>query len=343
MTWQMALRADANAEIGAGHFMRCLTLAKACIDRGALPFFFTTTTSPGLREQAAAAGVKLSDIGQGDPDLVIRELLNWVRDHQGAWMVLDGYDFDDTLQSDIARAGGKLMVIDDYMRLPDYHADLLLDQNFGAEDRRYPVAEGCRTLLGPDYALVRPEFVAARLEARRHPARAVRVLVTLGAADPGDHTSLVIDALVRIGMPALDVTVVIGAANSRTLSAREHAEKAGFRVLSDVRDMARLMAEADLAVSSSGTTLWELCCMGLPTITLVIAENQRPAAVALAQAGVTVNLGWHEDVSAAEISEAVRTLCLSPERRLRMTEAGQTLVDGRGVERVVDEMLCEVD
>ena len=343
MTWQMALRADANAEIGAGHFMRCLTLAKACIDRGAHPFFFTTTSSPGLREQATAAGVELSDIGQNDPDLVMRELLNWVRDHKGAWVVLDGYDFDDTLQSDIARTGGKLMVIDDYVRLPDYHADLLLDQNFGAEERRYPVAKTCRTLLGLRYAMLRPEFTDARRVDRQQPPRASRVLLTMGAADPHDLTSKVIEALSDLDVPELDVAVIVGAANPHASSVLEQAESVGFRVVQDARNMSQLMNDSDVAVSSAGTTLWELCCLGVPTITLEIAENQSRTATAIERAGITVNLGWHAAVSKVDIREEVVALVSDQAVREKMSKAAQELVDGGGAARVVSAMLASRD
>jgi spore coat polysaccharide biosynthesis predicted glycosyltransferase SpsG len=233
------------------------------------------------------------------------------------------------------------MVIDDYLRLPRYDAQLLLDQNFGAEARCYPVVDGCRTLLGPGYALLRPEFASGRIDGREHRIPALRVLVTMGAADPYDTTSVVVEALADVDLPDIDVTVIVGAVNSRTSATRARAEKAGYRVLTDVRDMSQLMAEADIAISSAGTTLWELCCMGLPTITIVIAENQRPAAEALEQAGATLNLGWHQAVSGEDVRVAVTDLLTSQKARTRMGAAGQSLVDGRGVERVLDEMLME--
>lgn len=339
MSWSVAFRADADARIGAGHFMRCLTLAEGCIAKGGRPVLFTSTTVGGLQDRARTAGVEVVEIRQESSPAGRSELIDWVSEHPGAWVVVDGYEFESDLHVSLKQAGGRVMAIDDYPRLPYYDAEILLDQNFEGENHQYPVAPGCRTLLGVRYALLRPEFVAVRQEGRDHPSQAHRILVTMGAADPQNLTSVVVEALAGSDFFDLDVTVVIGSANLHAASVAAAAEKAGFRVERDVGVMAGLMAEADIAISSAGTTLWELCCVGLPTVTLEIADNQRHSAEALAQAGVTVNLGWYESVTPELVRETVGPLISDRSARETMSRAGQELVDGTGVERVVAAML----
>jgi spore coat polysaccharide biosynthesis predicted glycosyltransferase SpsG len=135
------------------------------------------------------------------------------------------------------------------------------------------------------------------------------------------------------------VTVVIGGANQRRAEVRQLAESSGYRVVEDATDMQSLMADADLAITAAGSTSWEVCRMGLPAITITLADNQRDIASALSDAGVSVNLGWHDDVTADAVQAAVTRLIGDQEERQRMGTTGQKLIDGQGASRVVDAMI----
>ncbi len=339
MSWKVAFRVDADATMGAGHFMRCLSLAHACKARGGDPVFFSATSIQGLIDRVEHAGYELVQVEPDAPDLGVRVICVWASNNKRSWVVLDGYQFNSAYQLAVAQAGARLMVIDDFLRLPRYHAELMLDQNLGSEGRRYPVASICRVLLGPRYALLAPGFVEADPGGRTYPDRARKLLVTLGASDPVDATSEVLSALTAIDISEVVVTVVIGGANQRRSEVRQLAEASGYQVVEDATDMPSLMADADLAITAAGSTSWEVCRMGLPAITVTLAENQRDIAAALSGVGVSVDLGWHDDVTAGAVQVAVTRLIGDQEERERMSATGRQMIDGHGAARVVDAML----
>jgi len=339
MSWPVAFRVDADSAMGAGHFMRCLSLAHACRAQGGEPVFFSATPTSGLIDRVRDAGYELVAIEPNAPDLGVRAICVWASNNKRSWVVLDGYQFNGAYQLAVAQAGARLMVTDDFLRLPRYHAELVLDQNLGSEDRRYPVASTCRVLLGPRYALLAPGFIEAASGRRTYPDDARKLLITLGASDPVDATSKVLSALTDIDLSEIVVTVVIGGANQSRAEVRRQAESSGYRVVEDVTDMPSLMADADLAITAAGSTSWEVCRMGLPAITITLADNQRDIASALSDAGVSVDLGWYDDVTAEAVEASVTRLIGDQEGRERMGTTGQKLVDGRGASRVVDAMI----
>jgi UDP-2,4-diacetamido-2,4,6-trideoxy-beta-L-altropyranose hydrolase len=339
MSWPVAFRVDADSAMGAGHFMRCLSLAHACRAQGGEPVFFSSTPTSGLIDRVRDAGFELVAIEPNAPDLGVRSICIWASNNKRSWVVLDGYQFNGAYQLAVAQAGARLMVIDDFLRLPRYHAELMLDQNLGSEDRSYPVASTCRVLLGPRYSLLAPGFVEVDSRRRTYPNDARKLLITLGASDPVDATSKVLSALTNVDLSEVVVTVVIGGANQRRAAVRRSAESSGYRVVEDATDMTSLMADADLAITAAGSTSWEVCRMGLPAITITLAENQRDIASTLANAGVSVDLGWHDDVTADAVEVAVTRLIGDQEGREHMGTTGQKLVDGQGASRVVDAMV----
>lgn len=339
MNWPVAFRVDADSKMGAGHFMRCLSLAEACRERGGEPVFFTAALTEGMLDRVREPGYDLVQIEPDAPDLGVRAVGAWASANKRSWVVLDGYHFNGAYQLAVVQAGARLMVIDDYVRLPRYHAELMLDQNLGSEDRRYPVAPTCRVLLGPKYALLAPGFVKAEVDGRTYPESARRLLVTLGAADPVDATSLVLSALGSADLGDVEVTVVIGGVNQRGPKVREFSERSGYRVVEDATDMPSLMSDADVVIAAAGSTTWEACRMALPAILITVADNQRDIAAALSDAGVSINLGWHEDVTGDALRRAVTRLVNGRTERERLGTAGRKLVDGRGAARVVDAMV----
>jgi UDP-2,4-diacetamido-2,4,6-trideoxy-beta-L-altropyranose hydrolase len=257
------------------------------------------------------------------------------------FVVLDGYDFDLEFQRALRAGGQRLLVIDDSARIPLYDVDILLNQNLGAAGLYYRTNSDATLLLGPDYALLRREFAHWRSRLHTVPETARKLLVTLGGSDPDNVTLKVIEALRQLDTVPLQVRVVAGPTNPHVAELSDAAASfSGYlELLTAVSDMPSLMAWADLAVTAGGSTCWELACMGVPALSLVLAENQRNVARELARLGVMVNLGWHADVSVERIATAVGGLVYSSFRRLRMSQQGRALVDGKGAARVASALL----
>jgi len=338
----LLVRADANPAMGSGHVMRCLALAQAWGGRGGPVWFLSRCNNATLRQQIQAVGAKFLSLSPDASALLdMQSTLTLLAELKAAYVVLDGYNFDSDYQRAVRAGGCRLLVIDDTVRLTHYNADILLNQNLGAAQLKYDCNSDAVVLLGPEYALLRREFIYWRSRLHTVPETARKVLVTLGGSDPTNATLNVIQALRRLESSRLYIRVVAGPANPHIEELRDAAAAfpGTLELLSAVSDMAALMAWADLAISAAGSTCWELACMGLPAVSLVIAENQRGIAEELGAAGVVFNLGWHAEVSAERLANAVEGLLFSSFRRLRMSQKGRALVDGKGAERVVSALL----
>jgi UDP-2,4-diacetamido-2,4,6-trideoxy-beta-L-altropyranose hydrolase len=332
----LIVRADASPQIGTGHVMRGLALSAAWQSAGGRVAFVTYCTAATLRQRIEGSGARLIalDALQQSPEQVLgtlRDVVEATRDAAPAkpWVALDGYHFPAVCQRAVRRLGCRLLVIDDMAQHPVYHADLLLNQNLGAEQYSYRCGGKTPLLLGSQYVLLRPEFLPWQGWQRNTPPVAANILVTLGGADPRNTTSLVIEALAKLGLPGLKARVIVGAANVHAAEIQRRAAKMGdwIELLSSAPDMPQLMAGADLAVAAAGLTCWELAYMQLPALLLVIADNQEPLAAQAAQAGMAQSLGWARQQTPASLAAAIRGLC-----------ANRRMVDGGGAQRVVAAM-----
>ena len=343
----LLIRADASVQTGAGHVMRCLALAQAWHEHGGAATFLSCCPNETLRQRIVSAGLSCLALEKPHPDRLdldttlaaLAQLSTPTASHGTPWLVLDGYHFDTAYQQAIRAAGYRLLVIDDMAHLPQYAADVLLNQNLHATALRYHCNAEATLLLGPRYALLRPEFLAWRGWQRRIPDVARRVLVTMGGSDPDNATLQVVQALQQVGRADLEVTVVLGAGYPHALPTWTETCGGTCTVVRSVHDMPALMAWADVAVSASGSTCWELAFMGLPAALVVLAENQQPVAHALQAAGIALHLGRSHALSPAAMARLLQPFLLAVEQRTTMARCGQQLIDGQGVRRVMRQIL----
>lgn len=297
--------------------MRCLTLAGALTARGAACAFVRTPEAADILARYAPDMPLVGESAEAD------------------LMVLDSYRMAPATEAAWRARAGRLAVIDDLARPHD--ADLVLDPSFGREARDYsaPVV-----LAGPAYALVRPAFVAARagaLARRGDPAR--RCLVSLGLTDVGGITGRVAAALADSGL-TLDVVVGVGAPSLPALEALAAEGRVTLHVDSD--DMAGLITRADLCVGAGGSSVWERACLGLPTVTLILADNQRDMAMKLDAAGVTLALDARWPGLEGRLVEAVGRLVADDGLRAGLSAASADLCDGLGAERAAEQLLLAI-
>lgn len=334
---RLVIRADASTDIGTGHVMRCLALCEAWRASGGECVFLSARCSDSLRRRIEESGCVFVPLEWPHPDEADLKSTFDTLMSAGGTLVLDGYHFDVSYQRAIREAGFRLLVIDDYAHLPAYEADVLLNQNVGAEALPYLPTSGSMKLLGPRYALLRSEFRRAACLPRDNRSRVENILVTFGGSDKQNVTQRVLEALDCIGAMGARAHVVIGAANPHREALEHLARKCRMpcELLCDIRNMADLMHGADLAISAGGSTCWELAALGVPFLVVVTAENQQIVADGLQKAGVAVHLGNERDLTPAHIAGAIGRLMESPERRATMRRMGQRLVDGEGAFRVV--------
>lgn len=329
------LRADASKALGGGHIFRCLTLADALAANGWRCTFFCKA---GTREAVPALGRSrhtIFDLRGPDESDFLRALQFGGAD----LLVVDHYGLDATIEAACRPWVRRILVLDDSLGR-GHDCDILLDQNLGAAPSGYHghVPSRCRLLLGPDFALLRPQFSKARDEAlaRRFAKRpAERLLISLGSADPGKLTSRVVAATAGL---QLQIDVVFGSANEQEPVIHEIVSRLDLsvRVHSDVTDMAALMSAADFAVGAGGSTSWERCCLGLPTLMVVLAENQRNIAASLDRAGAALNLGNSESLTDQKLTAALQILYHDERGRSAMAERAAAICKGDGTGRVME-------
>ncbi len=351
MAGTLVIRADASNSVGTGHVMRCLALAQAWQGHGGRTIWIGHCPIEALRRRIRAADAAFEPLDRPHPHpadaAATRASLSRIARESDAfeiiWLVLDGMHFDPAYQEAVRPAEGRMLVIDDQAAWPQYHADLLLNQNLGAERNQYLCDDHASFLFGPRYALLRREFLPQE-SWRRKPtelgaSRPARVLVTLGGADPQNAAPLVLEGLQRLDVP-WEARVVLGAANPQGKNLSGPVSHCGQKIqfLSDVHNMPEQMAWADVAVSAAGATCWEMAFMELPAAVIVLADNQRVVAEPLAEAGTLVNLGPLAELTADRVAAELGVICRDAKRRFAMGESGRRLVDARGAERVVAVM-----
>ncbi|MFM1978748.1 MAG: hypothetical protein RLZ68_13 [Pseudomonadota bacterium] len=363
-------RADASRLIGTGHVMRCLTLADALSAKGVECKFICRAHGGNLIKFVRSKGYDTYELhivqeASTAPVVPSEEAFIPNVNHQqwlGAtqnqdaeacasilayqrpdWLIVDHYALDSRWEQALKPNYRKLMVIDDLADRP-HACDLLLDQTSGrdAADYRPLVPSGCRLLCGSQYALLRPEFAALRpYSLQRRAAPALReLLITMGGVDKDNATGQVLQALRTSHLPAdCRITVVMGATAPWLDAVRAQAQHMPWptRVLVGVSDMAQLMADNDLAIGAAGTTSWERCCLGLPTIMMVLAENQRKIATALS----TVGAAYLFEASTLKTQPLIDSECLKPLKLGAMSVAAASITDGLGVNHVIENLIGE--
>jgi UDP-2,4-diacetamido-2,4,6-trideoxy-beta-L-altropyranose hydrolase len=353
-----SFRVDAGGEIGAGHFMRCLTLASRLRELGWQTEFASRQVPEPLAAAAVGQGhriVRLQAKGTGTAarDLAhsawlhvsqeddATEMLGLLEPNAPGWVVVDHYALDGRWEQMIAASGRSILVIDD---LADraHECSILLDQNlFTRAAERYDPRLRTETvrLLGPEYALLRPQFALMRTQASVRSAPIRRIMVLFGGSDLANHTEKAIRALQTLSRPVEVVDVVISAHHPVRGGIEALCAENGFRCHVQSNAIAELMVGADLAIGAGGSTSWERCCVGLPSICLTQADNQVPIARELAQRGVIIDLGDGEHVTPDLIAAAVERLMDRPQLLGQMSELAFQLVDGLGAKRVAQRVL----
>ncbi|MDP3565273.1 MAG: UDP-2,4-diacetamido-2,4,6-trideoxy-beta-L-altropyranose hydrolase [Methanoregula sp.] len=335
----LIIRADASPQIGTGHVMRCLALGQAWQDYGGTVIFITTSDSAALSNRIRKEGMDwevISTVAGSDADALLT--ISYAKKTGAGWVVVDGYHFNDTYLAIIRNAGLQILAIDDKASVPLPHADIVLNQNVYATPYMYLGREPGQTfLLGTKYALIRREFLRNAPLVRPVPNVATRILVTLGGSDPDNVTQTVIESVRDLTSDGrATIMIITGYSNPHydTLAAAA-AGYPGIQLIPPTEEMPGLMAWAEIAVTAAGSTVWEMALMGVPVLTLVIADNQLPVAEELEKLGAAVNLGRSNRITPEPLGRTIRRVMESKDIRQDLSAKIRVLVDGEGAARTV--------
>ncbi len=319
MKTKIIFRTDASVDIGIGHVMRCLTLADK------------------LTELGAASGIEIAFASSPETVATIPNFKYPIEDALcgGDILIIDHYELGIEYEQSMRDKFDLIMVIDD---IPNrrHECDILLDQTFGRQEAEWRplIPQSALALTGAPFMLLRQEFESLR--ARCEPRTKLEsIFVSLGGTDPYNVTDLVLEGIrkTRLDIP---VTVAMGANAPHLLDVKDKARSmSNVIVMTNARSMAALMVNADLAIGAGGVTAWERCCLGLPSLVLEIADNQKDVIhrLVLADAALECPIDDHA------IYEAILLLHNSPEILTQMSFGASAICSGNGAQRVAQMLL----
>ena len=344
-------RCDGSGLIGMGHVVRCTALALALKERDCRARVVMRDLPGSAGDFVGRAGVSVEVIAhpssaeetwlsERDLDGTVEAARRW----RAGVVVVDHYGASSDYLGRMKARGVRVAVIDDLADRDLAPADWLLNQNLGTAGLAYRVRPDCVRLLGPAFALLRPEFGVTR----RHSSKSFRtgdrrVLITLGGGDTAQLCAEVLSVLQSVPRRLHLRCVVLGedAVPAGLTEAVGHSPHE-VEILNEPGSMAELMVWADLSINGSGSTCWELCCLGVPMLVLVLAPNQERNAAELEQRGCALSLGAWRPESGARLAGAVENLLADAGRRAAMSRVGRALVDGAGPARAADSLIALV-
>jgi UDP-2,4-diacetamido-2,4,6-trideoxy-beta-L-altropyranose hydrolase len=343
---RVVFRVDASTQIGIGHVMRCLVFAKKMQENGENVSFICRKHSGNLINKIRTHNFNVFELELLENSKIDNKLAHshWlgVTQHQDAkecidilqskeidWLIVDHYSLDEDWHNKLNKYCSRLMVIDDIADRK-FQCDILLNQNLGfyKHDYKDKVPNSCKLLLGCYYALLRSEFSNLReksLEKRRNTKEIKNILISMGGIDFHNKTF----SILQKASNDLNFVIVLGGSSPHNKMIKKYANnKKNIKVIIDADNMSQLMFDSDLAIGAGGVTSWERCCLGLPTLLYVLAENQRKIAENLEQ--------LHAVKIVDNLEENLKNILNNLFFWKNMSEKSQSICDGSGVERVIE-------
>ena len=361
---KVAIRVDASKLIGTGHAMRCVALAEGLRKFGAKILFIVRQSDSnflhslkelGFRYKALDA-IEVPYTPSRNCELDLPSCSHWLtvdwrqdaietqsilRNKNYDLLIIDHYALDYLWESMLRPHVKNILVIDD-LADRQHNCDAILDSTCGRNKADYIELSSvnCRFLLGTKYALLRSEFLESRttsLQRRLENNTVGRILVSMGGVDKDNLTETVLELLVKVNLPVnCEVNVVVGSEYSHVKKLRNRFGSFPRKLTIDagVDDMACKIAEADIGIGSFGVSTWERCCLGLPSINIVVGEHNIRFAKALQKEKIGKVIFVNSMKS--ELIPAIQFAIENSEFRHQLSTRSSNLVDGKGVPRTVD-------
>lgn len=327
---KIAIRADGGSKIGMGHIMRTLVLAKELAKTNEVFYIcrvdkpLTGKYSPGIKK------IKLEgfNVIGVDEDSIIEELKRVTAD----CLITDSYDVDEYYFNETKQLFNKTGYIDD-MNMYYFNVDFLINQNINAKDLVYRVNKNTKLLLGTDYIMLREEF---RHALKKNIKEEVKdILITLGGADPFNVTELILNYIHGL---KYTYHVVVGPSfgSVNTLKIFE-AENENIKLYFNA-NMIELMERCDIAISACGSTLYELSACGVPTLGIVMADNQLGINNSMKKNNLILDLGWYDNLNRKKFIKRFNLLLKNKTLRENMSQAQQSFINKNGALKLANRI-----
>ncbi len=361
----ITIRVDASSLMGSGHVMRCIALGDTFAENGSEVSFICRELEGHLCDFMENRGLKVyrlpppkktlsKEIGSirhkdwlGVPleedCMQTEEILRTIPTPD--WLILDHYALDVKWENFVRRYVRKILVIDD---LADraHDCDILLDQNVSeshANIYQQLTPKNCEIILGPRYSLLRSEFRKKRSTMRQRDGKIKRILISFGMIDQTNETFKTLKVIESLQEKNFSCDVVVGQQNWHKNEIENFCKQLPHtRFHFQVDYLSELIAAADLAIGASGSTHWERCCLGLPSLLISVAFNQESIGKTSQENGTGIYLGTSEEVTSERIANEIKNLFTDSKRMLDLSRNAKAIVDGEGALRVYDRMLKKI-
>ena len=333
------IRVDSSTKIGYGHLIRCLALADT-LKKSFKINFICTNLNGNLISQICKKNFEVFRFNTKSQRINVKKdaekTISIIKKYRNkkSLLILDSYILSQEWENRVRPYVKRLIVIDDLMDRK-HSCDLIIDQNLHTQMNSLyinSVPKNCVKLLGPDYAILRNQFIAQRKYAKIRSLPIKNILVSFGGTDNENHTLHALTSLKKLNSD-VNVNVVIGTANMNKKTIKNFCKKnLNFNYFEQVENMAKLMKIADLCIGSSGTTTWERCCLGLPAIVVVASNDQKDIASAVSNNKCIINLGKIKKSGKVNYIHLIKNLKNSDLQN--MSKNCMKLVDGKGAARI---------
>ena len=342
------IRVDASKKIGAGHLIRCLAIADFFKSKNINAIFLSR--SGQIEQQIVNRGFELKKIPENSTladELNSIKLLMNEKKIKVILLDINNYDtFKDfntykLYLKKLKKLSLFLISLEDFKDHP-YPSDIVIIPYFGTENIKLHNKSDCKYLLGPKYFVLREEFL--KVEAVTIRKKIESILITMGGSDSAGITLKVLKALCSTEL-SISLKLVIGGLSQIGDDAIKNllnTYKGTYSILRDVNNMAELMSKSDIAVINSGLTKYETSAVGLPGIIISNNEYHSKLMNDFAKYDTVRHLGPVDKVNEHQIIEEITCLARDYKKRLKMSEAGKSLIDGKGVDRIFSEIPREL-
>ena len=358
------IRADANTEIGIGHVIRCLALAEWLLDINIKPVLLTKHQNGFIESKIKALGGEMVLLtksrslstsvykhsswlrGTEEEDAMgcMQSIFQLAQDNHNKplFIMVDHYSLGAPWERILQEVAPVLAVDDLSDRV--HECRWLIDQTYGKtyEDYCHLVQDETQVFLGPEYSLLRKEFSKeAENLSRTYKEENIHILMSLGGVDKNNDTSKILKLLAQYkDFEALTITIVTGSANPN----RQDLENLIHRMSNvslqiDCNNMAFLMKTHDICIGAAGSTSWERCALSIPTLCVVLADNQKTIAENMHLAGALLNLGLVENIKKINFLSHLEALCNDKSLYNSLSQNAYKLCDGLGCQRIIKEVI----
>lgn len=331
---------NANSRIGGGHLSRCMLVAKELNKRGVETcFLFSDTDEASIKIVSKKhKTVKLNNEAVINPSTLIEQII------PGRSLLIFDTDLPEFYEKDyqqaFVKAGIRFMYIT--IREDYYYSDIVLNQNIIALEQKIITETKTKKLLGPDYFIIDEVFRTSIKNTGRSKKPPFNLFVCFGGADPENLTGKTIEIIRQCSDLFNEVDIVIGGFNQNFKNIKtslEESPESKITLHHNINYIDKLMQKADLAITSSGLTFWELTILGVPAFTIASSEREKAITDFLHKKKYTYKLGSYDNLpELARLSSIIREVCQDLDKKILFEELRKK-INPKGVEKVVDEIL----